>query len=95
MYVLVHHTIRDPAGFWTAARELIPQSPAELRLHQTLAATDGTLATCLWEADSIDLVREYVERSFGGVSINEYREAENRVGVAVPSRFSSAAPPSA
>ena len=90
MYVLVHHTIRDPDVFWGTARELFPLVPAELRLHQTLASTDGTLATCLWEADSIDAVRDHVESSLGAASVNEYREAENRAGVAVPSRFSAA-----
>jgi hypothetical protein len=91
MLVLVHHTVHDPATFWSTASAAIPNLPRELTLHQTLAARDGTLATCLWEADSVDAVRAFLEPAFGAVSSNEYREAENRDGIAVPARFNRAA----
>jgi len=87
MFVLVHHTVRDPATFWSTASAAMASVPRELTLHQTLAARDGTLATCLWEAASVDAVRAYLEPTFGAVSSNEYRESENRDGIAVPARF--------
>lgn len=93
MYVLVHHTVLDPAAFWGKAQTTIPNIPPMLKLHQTLAATDGTRATCLWEAASIDAVRDFLEPALGAVSSNEYREAANRDGIAVPPSFASAATP--
>lgn len=95
MYVLVHHAIGDPSGFWTKAQEVIPNLPRGLTLHHTLSATDGTRASCLWEADSVEAVRSFLEREVGQYSANEYREAENRDGVAVPRRFMFVPPPRA
>ena len=87
MFVLVHHTVHDPATFWSKASAAMPNIPSALTLHQTLSARDGTRATCLWEADSIDAVRDFLEPALGAESSNEYREAENRDGIAVPARF--------
>ena len=86
MYVLVHHTIHDAARFWGLGEESI-EFPVGLTLHQTLSAKDGTLATCLWEAPSIEAVREFLEPYHVGIASNVYREAENREGVVYPARF--------
>ena len=91
MYVLVHHTITDPAEFWSGAQGAIPTIPANLTLHQTLSAKDGSRATCLWEAASVSDVRDFLEPALGHCSRNEYSEAENRDGVVVPQRFAAQA----
>lgn len=93
MYVLVHHRVHDPNRFWATAQEAIPNIPPELKLHHTLSARDGTRATCLWEADSVAIVREFLEPALGAVSTNEYAEAENRDGIALPSRLALVAVP--
>jgi hypothetical protein len=85
MYVLVHHVIRDPARFWALAEQATTSIPAGLTLHQSLPARDGTRATCLWEGASVDAVQRFLEPLVGDISANEYREAENREGVALPS----------
>ncbi len=87
MYVLVHHTVHDPAQFWSTAQTAIPNIPPTMKLHHTLSARDGTRASCLWEADSIDAVRDFLEPALGAVSTNEYREAENREGIALPTQL--------
>ena len=86
MFVLVHHTISDPQRFWTLSQSA-GDPPDGLSLHQTLAAKDGTLATCLWEAASVDAVRSYLDPATEGMARNEYREAENREGVVFPKQF--------
>jgi hypothetical protein len=88
MFVLVHHTISNPRAFW-ALSESAGDLPEGLTLHQTLSAKDGTLATCLWEAESVDAVRSFLEPATDGMAKNEYREAENREGVVFPSQFMS------
>ena len=57
MYVLVQHTISEPAVFWNAAD---PRSnlPPKLKLHHTFPTSDGTRAVCIWEAESVNAVRE-------------------------------------
>ena len=87
MYVLVHHTVTDPKRFWATVADATPNLPANLKLHQTLTARDGTKATCLWEAESVEAVRTFLDPAFSGMSRNEYAEAENREGLAVPSRI--------
>ena len=84
MYVLVQHTISEPATFWNAAdpNTLSPN----LKLHHTVPPPDGTRAVCIWEAESVDAVRNLLEPLIGGVSRNEYFPVENREGFARPSR---------
>lgn len=90
MFVLVHHTVQEPERFWAAAESAIPNIPATMKLHHTLSARDGTLATCLWEADSVNAIRDFLEPVLGAVSSNEYREAENRDGIALPTKIAAA-----
>jgi len=84
MYVLVHHRISDRNRFWSTVQEATPAIPAELTLHLTIPARDGSVATCLWEAASVDAVRAFLEPALGQVSRNEYYQAENREGIAMP-----------
>lgn len=85
MYILVHHEVHDPERFWSAAEEAIPAIPEGLELHHTIPAKDGTRATCLWEAESVDAVKEFLEPALADVATNRYFEAENREGIALPS----------
>lgn len=88
MYVLVHHDVHDPQGFWSTAEKAIPAIPEGLQLHQTIPAKDGTCATCLWEADSVQAVKDFLEPALAGKATNRYAEAENREGMAMPSAMS-------
>jgi len=84
MFVVVQHTISDPAVFWNSAD---PNAlPGNVKLHHTFPTPDGTRAVCIWEADSIDAVRDILEPLVGGVSRNEYFQVENREGFVRPSR---------
>jgi hypothetical protein len=89
MYVVVQHTITDPATFWNSAD---PNAvPPHVRLHHTFPTPDGTHAVCLWEAESVDAVRQVLEPLVGAVSRNEYFAVENREGLARPSGVAQAA----
>jgi hypothetical protein len=85
MYVLVHHDVHDPSGFWSTAEEAIPAIPEGLQLHQVIPAKNGSCATCLWEADSVQAVKDFLEPALADKATNRYSEAENREGVAMPS----------
>jgi hypothetical protein len=92
VYVLVHHLVTSPEQFWATAQEAIPNLPDHLQLHHTLSAVDGSRATCLWEAESVAAVREFLEPALGDFSTNEYAQAENREGVAVPRKYEAVQP---
>lgn len=89
MYVIVQHTITDPAMFWNAADSA--KLPPQVHLHHTFPTADGRRAVCLWEADSLDAVRDLLEPMVGLVSRNEYFAVENREGLARPSGVPQAA----
>lgn len=72
MYVSVHHTIKDPASFLTRGLQLRQAGPEGLAVLQFLPAVNSQRATCLWEGDSIDAVREFIDGTLGDSSDQEY-----------------------
>jgi hypothetical protein len=85
MYVLVQHTISEPGAFWNAA-DPRANLPPKLKLHHTFPTPDGARAVCIWEADSVNAVRDYLEPMIAKVSRNEYFAVENKEGFARPSK---------
>jgi hypothetical protein len=89
MYILVQHSISDPAAFWNAAD---PNAfPSQVKLHHTFPTPDGSRAVCIWEADSVDTLRGVLEPLISSISRNEYLQIENREGFARPSRVAAVA----
>jgi hypothetical protein len=84
MFIMVQHTISEPASFWNAAdpNTLSPQ----IKLHHTFPTPDGTRAVCIWEAASVDAVRNLLEPLLERISRNQYFAVENREGFARPSK---------
>jgi len=89
MYILVQHTISDPPAFWNAA-DPTALSP-KAKLHHTFPTPDGSRAVCIWEAETVEMLRNLLEPVVGKVSRNEYFAVENREGFAFPSRVLRAA----
>jgi hypothetical protein len=86
MYILVEHTITDPAKFWAIAQQGLPSLPAHLKLHQCFPAPDGNRAVCVWEANSVREVETHFDDSgLAKVSRNQFYGVENKEGVALPS----------
>lgn len=81
MYIIANHTISNPEKFWSLAKSTPVPSP--LKLHSVLPSTDGGKGVCLWEAQSLDAVKQFVEPLTAGVSRNEYMvvEASNAMGL--------------
>ena len=84
MFVVVQHTISDPAGFSSAVKQAMPSIPADMKLHQVLPNADGTAAVCLWESDSVAKVRQVVDTSVGRFSSNKYFEVAPKSAVGLP-----------
>jgi hypothetical protein len=85
MYVLVEHHINDPSAFWPTDIEAFKASlPPNLTLHHAFAARDASHGACLWEAESVDAVRDFLDPAMGDSSRNVYFEVVNREGIATP-----------
>jgi hypothetical protein len=83
MHVVAIHSISDPDKFWSAADE--SELPEGVALHSAFPNDDGSRAVCLWEADSLDAVREIVESTVGDVSNNEFFEVNASNAQGLPS----------
>ena len=84
MYITAIHEISDPEKFWEVARAATSEGfPAGITLHNTFPNDTGTRAVCLWEADTVDSVRDLVDSAVGQYSRNEYFKinADNAMGL--------------
>jgi hypothetical protein len=90
MYILVQHTISDPATTWPRAQAALPSLPAHLKLHHSIPTPDGRTAVCVWEADSIDKLKTYLDPMLGPSAKNTYVEVVNKEGVALPTALQPA-----
>ncbi|MBA3886482.1 MAG: hypothetical protein H0X67_12235 [Acidobacteria bacterium] len=84
MYILVQHTMTDPASAWTRAQQSLGSLPSHLTLHHCFPAPDGTKGICVWEAESIPTLQGFLDDALGAGARNEYYEVVNKEGVAVP-----------
>lgn len=84
MFVAVQHNISHPEAFWARAKEIVPNLPAHLKLHQCFPNKTGSRGVCIWEGESVKAVQTYLDAQVGHVSSNDYYEVENREGVALP-----------
>ena len=83
MHVAVIHEISDPQGFWSAVQEA-GDPPEDVTLHSALPNGDGSRAVCVWEAQTLDRVREVVEGTSGDRSRNEYFEVNESNAQGLP-----------
>jgi hypothetical protein len=84
MQVAVIHRIKDQDAFFSNIEEAMKEGPPEgLELPASATSKDRATMICLWEAPSVDAVREAVESVVGDSADNEYLEAEY-VGVGAP-----------
>lgn len=72
MFISVIHRVNDPDAFEAAVVSATPKLPADLKVHLTATSDDRSTVICLWEAPSVDKVRDVVEAHLGHASKNEY-----------------------
>jgi hypothetical protein len=72
MYVVVQHQFKDPQTAFSRGERLIKNegAPRGVRGLQFFPSRDGSAATCLWEADSVESVQAYVDSTLGDSSDN-------------------------
>jgi hypothetical protein len=81
MYIVVNHSISNPERFWGLAKAMTV--PAPLKLHSVFPSADGAKGTCLWEAQSVDAVKQFVDGATNAFSKNDYMlvQSENAIGL--------------
>ena len=78
MLVVVQHRINDPQTAFARGERLIKNegAPRGVRGLQFYPSTDGSAVTCLWEAESVQSVQEYVDATLGDSSENTCFEVD-------------------
>ncbi len=84
MYVVVNHVINDTARFWAAAQSATKGLPEGLAVIHSFPSPDGKKAVCLWEGDSVESVRNFLDKATAGMARNEYFEVLNKEGMTLP-----------
>ena len=72
MFFAVNHNISDPGQFWSRAQESLPNLPDGIKVHGVYPNADMNEAVCIWEADSLEQITDYLEGKTGDVSNNTY-----------------------
>lgn len=87
MFIVVNHSITDPANFWKTAQDSAPSLPEAnvQRVIQSLPNADMTHSVCLWEADSIDALSGYIRSKMGDWSTETYYEVNSANAMGMPS----------
>jgi hypothetical protein len=85
MHVVVQHRITDPEKFFSMnAEEVAGGGPPGVQGQQFFPSQDGSVAVCLWDADSIDSLRDYLDPATAGASENTYFEVDKQRAVGLP-----------
>jgi hypothetical protein len=98
MYVSVHHVIKDSqkwdqitSNMTTAVEQ--GKVPNGLKGLMYLPGIDGRKADCLWEANSVEALRSFLDREIGSAATNEYFQidATQAFGLPQPAELRKAA----
>lgn len=89
MIVGIYHSITNPPKFGETAAKvdaLIKEDklPNGIKGLSFAPSTDGRKAFCLWEADSVESLRAFVEPLTGSVARNEYFEVDPQKAEGLP-----------
>lgn len=89
MHVSVHHRITDPQQ-WEQVTQNMMAKLEQGRLPQGfkglmyLPGTDGRKADCVWEAPSVDTLRNFLDREIGTAARNEYFQINSQAAFGLP-----------
>jgi hypothetical protein len=78
MYVVVQHQIKEQQTAFSRGEKLIKNegAPNGVRGLQFYPSTDGSAVTCLWQANSVKEIQEYVDSTLGASSQNTCYEVD-------------------
>ena len=89
MHIGIHHTIKD-AHKWDQGMQNIMGKiegktvPAGLKPVLFVPSTNHKTAFCVWEGESIDTVKKFVDRETSAGARNDYFEVESKNAIGLP-----------
>ena len=71
MFIVVEHTITDPDAFFALAAR-VAEAPSGIKGLQFFPSINKNRAVCLWQADSIEALKGFLEPLSAQSSRNTY-----------------------
>ena len=86
MFIVVEHTVRDAAVAFARGQNLLEGrgAPAGVQVRKFYPSTDQSAVICLWEGNSLEEVRDYVDETLGDSTDNLYFEVDAEQALGLP-----------
>ncbi len=84
MFIVVQHNITNKDELYGAGEAVVSDVPPGIKSIQFFPSTDREHAVCLWEADSIEAVRNYLDQKLGGSSQDAYYAVDSSIAMGLP-----------
>lgn len=89
MHVGIYHTINDAQKWEQTTKSVMSKMesgtlPAGLKPVCFLPGTSQKFTFCVWQADSIDTVKKFIDRESGTSARNEYFEIDVKKAIGLP-----------
>jgi hypothetical protein len=90
MYLVVHHHVIDREKFLaTDPHDIRGNAPPGVEVRHFLPAQDASAADCLWKAESLDALRDYLDPALRGICENTYFEVDAKSAMGLPETASA------
>jgi hypothetical protein len=84
MLIIAHHNISNPEEFWKVSKEQTQNLPTPLKLHGVYPSKDTKSGTCLWEANNVEEVQQFLDKYAGKFAKNFCYEVNVKESVGLP-----------
>jgi hypothetical protein len=85
MHVVIQHRIKDPEQFFAGDPDQVANGgPPGVQGRQFFVSQDKSAAFCLWEADSVESLRSYMDGLTGDSADNSYFEVDAEISMGLP-----------
>jgi len=84
MLIIAQHNISNPEEFWKEAKEQTQHLPTSLKVHGIYPSKDAKSGTCLWEANNVQDVQQFLDKYTGKFAKNFCYEVNVKESIGLP-----------
>lgn len=84
MFIIADHFIKDADAFWSTVKNQMNEIPKELHLHAVYPSNDMMRAVCVWDAENVETVDEFLTKTFGDIVRNECYKVNVEAAIGLP-----------
>lgn len=89
MFIAIHHTITDPKKWEEAGKQLesmieAGKLPQGVKALFYLPSTDGRQADCVWQADTVENLKRFLDPFVSGATRDEYFQVNTELAFGLP-----------